>query len=125
MQDFKIAENKWRWDSYIDTSGFSIFFEGINNLNNLCKSNNIYFFSVYLPVRSNELTRSDRKENQAVADSMKNRFGDRFVDLHNVELPVSKYCDVFHLFKDGSEEITNLFLDSLKKYGMANLKSTS
>ena len=119
---FKLEETNWRWNSYIDTSGFRVFYKGINNLSALCKSNGIAFFLVYLPVRSDKLTGNDRKENQAVADTMKNHFGNSFIDLHNVELPVSEYYDAFHLFKDGSEVITNLFLDSLKKSGKFDLK---
>ncbi|MFP5040540.1 hypothetical protein [Parasediminibacterium sp. JCM 36343] len=112
-EGFEIS--KKRWDTYQDTTGFGYFYNSVNTLGIVCKQRKINLILVYLPCRPNLQSAQNIIQNQAVSKVLKKRFGNAFIDIQNIHIPISQYCDATHLFREGAENITNLIIDSLNK----------
>jgi hypothetical protein len=109
----KFIIDSTRWKQYKDTIGFSIFHKGITRLHTLCKSRNIELIIVYLPFREDLLNENYKMQNRIISKILKSDFNNNFIDLHNMDIPSSKFCDGTHFFKDGAIYVTNIVLDSI------------
>lgn len=102
-----------RWKRYDDTTGFVKFCSGVVALKRFCVERNVELTIVYLRNREDLLTEKRKKENKTVALKLKENFGDFFIDLHEIEMPLKEYCDGMHYFREGAERVTKIILDSL------------
>lgn len=114
-----------RWETYYDTVGFSKFFKSICHLNELCKKNSIELYLIYVPFRSDLLSESRMQENREVSKLIRSKFHSNFYDFSNFMMTSDYFSDNQHFFREGSECITNLLLDSLQLKGGNQTKANS
>jgi hypothetical protein len=106
--------SKKRNDKYFDTTGFTDFMKNMVVLKSILASKDISLKLVYLPWREDLITPEREKANDAVATVLHGTFDEDFIDLHNLNLDTSLFCDASHLFKDGAKIITKHVIDSLR-----------
>ncbi len=106
--------NNKRWNTYYDSTGFNYFFSSVSNLYTTCNKHKVKLILAYLPDRPNLATERNVLQNRYISKVLKTYFGDSFIDLRNINIPLSEYCDGSHLYKEGAELLTNLIIDSLQ-----------
>lgn len=111
-EGFVIDEKKWK--RYFDTTGFSTFQAEIAKLDLLCKTQGIHLIPVYLPARADLMDGEKNERNAFIAEKVRAHFQMYFIDLHEAKLPSEMYCDGIHFFKEGSEIITRMVVDTLE-----------
>lgn len=111
-KEFIIDSTRWKTVPD-DTSGFNIFHNNINRLYIKCRESKIKLFIVFLPARMDLLNEQRRKSFISLSKTLRSDFQTNYIDLSGMEIPLSKYCDGIHFFKDGAEDITKAVLDSL------------
>jgi hypothetical protein len=117
---FVINENRWN-ESLKDTTGFNYFLKDVIEIDRICQKKRISLILVYLPSRKDLLTNQNVMQNKTVSKILQNEFGKYFLDMQNLNLPISQFSDGNHLFKLGAEKTTNSIIDSLSKRDLVNL----
>lgn len=107
--------NTKRWDETRDTSGFEIFRKDVIRFKAFCSEHELQFKFVYMPYRPGKLSDKAKELNKQLASILKKELKDSFLDLQNCYIPVNFYCDECHMFKQGSEMISNIIADSLSQ----------
>lgn len=105
----------FRYGSYTDTSGFSIFLKNVQLLKAGLGEKGIRFSLVYLPYRRDLLTAEREAHNAYVADRLRLALPDNFIDMHSLEVPRDFYADAAHTFRTGAEFLTKKIIDSVKR----------
>ena len=108
-----ILKKKWASIPVDTTRFYNSFFHDVKILDSICKYKNIKLILVYVPTRPNVLTEKNVMQNQKVSQMMKLRFGRSYIDMQKSEIPLIKFCDGFHMFKEGAESLTNSIVDSI------------
>ncbi len=107
--------NKKRWDETRDSTGFEIFRKDVMRFRTYCSNHGLQLKLVYMPYRPGKLSDKAKELNKQLASILKNDLKDSFLDLQDCYIPVKFYCDECHMFQQGSEMISNIIADSLKK----------
>lgn len=102
-------------NKYNDTIGFNYFFNEINKLDSFCNQHKISLNLVYLPNRTILLSRKSQTNSELVSQTLHDKYGKSFIDLHKIVIPLEYYCDNNHISKDGAGIITTIIIDSLNK----------
>jgi len=98
-----------------DTTGFAMFYNNVQVLKALLNRANCKLTLVYVPYRSNVLSREQLLNNDYVADKLKKDMGNEFIDLHRENIADSLFWDASHLYKDGAILLTNKMLAAMDK----------
>lgn len=126
-QNFKIDASRWRHNQ--GAGNLNFFYKALKKLDSTCKRNNIKLILAYLPSRPGLLTENNIVENRNISKVFKHDMGSTFIDLQQVNLSSNQFCDAYHLFKSGAENITNTLVDSLirkeEHYISINVKNKS
>ncbi|MEI8203329.1 MAG: hypothetical protein WCH34_09975 [Bacteroidota bacterium] len=119
---FKINMDRWK-EGYKDTIGFyNSFLHDVTILDSTCNKNKIRLILVYLPNRPLLLTKNDKSKNKMISKILESKFGKRYLDMQNIEIPTRQFCDGMHMFRDGAESITNSIIDSLVNKKLINIE---
>lgn len=110
--EFEISAK--RYERYFDTTGFSSFFTNINSLHALLAKKNVTLTLVYLPWRDDLITPGRQQANNNVVAALKAKFGKHFINLNNLKIDKSLFCDGSHLFRPGAEMLTRNIIDSIR-----------
>lgn len=105
--------DKNRWDKSYGISDFNFFVKDLDTLSEYCQVNDIKLFLVYLPYRPNLLNENQVLENNKVSYVLESRYGETFIDLHNLTISTAQFCDGTHMFKEGARNITKTIMDSI------------
>ncbi|WP_338875448.1 hypothetical protein WBJ53_07485 [Spirosoma sp. SC4-14] len=99
--------------AYYDTTGFARFNRSLDSISQYCDRNNIELTMVYLPWRHDLLTPKRTKQVEYVANYLRAKYHNKFVDLSRLPVERKNYVDGGHMFEEGAITITNALVDTL------------